>query len=147
MLALAVVLAVIMITVGGFEYMLSGAVDTKTNAIKRIQDAVLGLLLALCSYLILYTIDPNLVSPNNLTIPPITYTAAQTATSNSNSNQTPITQQGLEQQAANGAQNAALNPNTGSQNAIPGNATSPLPTNNGTTPTPASSPYRVNQTP
>lgn len=80
-LALAVVLAVFMITIGGFEYMLSGAMDTKSNAIKKIQDAVAGLLLALASYLILYTIDPNLVSSSNLTIPPISATQGQVTTS------------------------------------------------------------------
>lgn len=80
MLALAVVLAVLMITIGGFEYMLSGATGTKTDAIKKIQDACWGLVLALVAYLLLYTIDPNLVSPSNLTIPPITYSAAFTQT-------------------------------------------------------------------
>ena len=73
MLALAVFLAVFMITVGGFEYMLSGATGTKTDAIKKIQDALWGLLLALVAYLLLFTIDPNLVSPSNLSIPPISY--------------------------------------------------------------------------
>ena len=68
MIALAVVLAVFMITVGGFEYMLSGAADTKSDAKKKIEDAVWGLLLALVAYLLLYTIDPNLVSPSNLCI-------------------------------------------------------------------------------
>ena len=92
MLALAVVLAVIMITIGGFEYMLSGAMDTKSDAKKKITDAVLGLLLALCSYLILYTIDPNLVSTSNLCIPPIgqtTCTGTQTTTSPTTTNNTP----------------------------------------------------------
>src|ERR1035437_8135282 len=76
MLALAVVLAVFMITVGGFEYMLSGAADTKSDALKKIQNAVWGLLLALVAYLLLYTIDPNLVSPSNLSIPPISQPSA-----------------------------------------------------------------------
>ncbi|MDE2188527.1 MAG: hypothetical protein KGJ35_02245 [Patescibacteria group bacterium] len=75
LLALAVVLAVFMITVGGFEYMLSGAMETKSDAKKKMTDAILGLILALCTYLILYTIDPNLVSSNNLTIPPISSTS------------------------------------------------------------------------
>jgi hypothetical protein len=78
LLALAVVLAVFMITVGGFEYMLNGAANSKGDAIKKIQGAVLGLILALVAYLLLYTIDPNLVSQNNLTIPPITYSSAFT---------------------------------------------------------------------
>ena len=78
MLALAVVLAVFMITVGGFEYMLSGAANTKSDALKKIQDAVWGLLLALVAYLLLYTIDPNLVSPSNLSIPPISTSTSAT---------------------------------------------------------------------
>jgi|GEM_PF-2054283 hypothetical protein len=63
-LALAVVLAVFMITVGGFEYMLSSSVTDKKSAQEKIWNAVLGLLLALCSYLIIYTIDPNLIVSN-----------------------------------------------------------------------------------
>ena len=63
-LALAVVLAVFMITVGGFEYMLSSSITDKKNAQEKIWNAVLGLLLALCSYLLLYTIDPNLILSN-----------------------------------------------------------------------------------
>jgi hypothetical protein len=92
MIALAVVLAVFMITVGGFEYMLSGAADTKSDALKKIQNAVWGLLLALVTYLLLYTIDPNLVSTSNLSIPPISYpttvapVTAQSITNTSNAN-------------------------------------------------------------
>ena len=89
MLALAVVLAVFMITVGGFEYMLSGAANTKGDAVKKIQDAILGLLLALVAYLVLYTIDPNIVSQNNLTIPPITYGSL------TNTSATPVTVQSV----------------------------------------------------
>ncbi|MDR3558172.1 MAG: hypothetical protein P4L61_01435 [Candidatus Pacebacteria bacterium] len=80
MLALAVFLAVLMIIVGGFEYMLSGAADTKSDAKKRISNAIWGLLLALIAYIVLYTIDPNLVSTSNLSIPPISSTST-TATS------------------------------------------------------------------
>jgi hypothetical protein len=45
------------------------SVTGKSGAKKTIQDAIVGLLLALGSYLILYTINPNLVnlsSVNNL---------------------------------------------------------------------------------
>lgn len=78
MIALAVVLAVFMLTFGGFEYMMSEAITSKSDAVERMRNAVFGLLLALCTYLILYTIDPGLVDPNNLTIPPIS--SVQTAT-------------------------------------------------------------------
>jgi hypothetical protein len=100
MIALAVVLAVFMITVGGFEYMLSGAMDTKNDAKKKIEDAVWGLLLALVAYLLLYTIDPNLVSSGNLSIPPITYSSALT--------QMNSTRTAVEAQLQQDQQNAAV---------------------------------------
>jgi hypothetical protein len=79
LLALAVALAVFEITVGGFEYMLSGAMDTKSNAKKRMTDAALGLTLALITYLVLYTIDPNLVNSNNLNLPPVGQSASSSS--------------------------------------------------------------------
>ncbi|MEK7095409.1 MAG: pilin [Patescibacteria group bacterium] len=69
-IALAVFLAVIMIIWGGFEYMLSEIPFIKTNAKSRITNAIMGLLGALVSYLILVTIDPRLVQINT-TIDPI----------------------------------------------------------------------------
>ena len=138
-LALAVVLAVFMITVGGFEYMLSGSVTNKKDAQEKIWNAVLGLLLALCSYLILYTIDPNLIISNLNSFSNLSgqennlsgLTAAQI-------NQVPVTQQSLVQQASNGAQNAASTPSTGNYpNNYTTSATSPQQINSGTTPTPA----------
>mgnify|MGYP001586349386 CR=1 FL=1 len=59
------VLAVIMIVVGGLEYIASAAnPSAKESAKKRIWAAIGGLLLALSSYLILQTINPNLVNFN-----------------------------------------------------------------------------------
>jgi len=60
-IALAVFLSVVMIIWGGFEYMLSGIPFVKVNAKTRIENAILGLLGVLVSYLILLTIDPRLV--------------------------------------------------------------------------------------
>lgn len=60
-LALAAVLAVIMIIWGGVETMLSESVFGKDAGKQKIQDALFGLGLALVSWLILYTINPNLV--------------------------------------------------------------------------------------
>jgi len=82
---LAVFLAVFMITVGGFEYMLGGTAGSKTAALKRIEDAIWGLLLALVAYMILYTIDPNLVPSNTFSIPSISSSAATPAASPSSS--------------------------------------------------------------
>jgi hypothetical protein len=73
MIALAVFFAVVVISWAGFEYMTTEAITGKSDARNRIQNAVLGLLLALCSYLILKTIDPRLIEINT-TIPPLTYT-------------------------------------------------------------------------
>ncbi len=61
-LAIAVALAVIMIVWGGLEIMLSESVFKKTDGKKRIQDALLGLCLALVSWLILYIINPEILN-------------------------------------------------------------------------------------
>src|SRR3989344_9442372 len=64
-IGLAGVLAVLMIVIGGLQYIGSGMSPSgKNDARDRITNAVLGLLLALLSWLILNTIDPNLVSLN-----------------------------------------------------------------------------------
>lgn len=61
-LSLAAVLAVVMIVIGGIQYAISEAIDSKADARDRITQAIFGLLLALLSYLILYTINPQLVN-------------------------------------------------------------------------------------
>ena len=52
--------------IGGFIYMFSDLVTTKEEAKKYIWGAIWGLLLGLAAYLILYTINPDLVSLNIL---------------------------------------------------------------------------------
>lgn len=57
----AAVLALLMIVVGGVQYMVAaGNTSGQGAAKKRISDALLGLVLALASVLILYTINPDL---------------------------------------------------------------------------------------
>ena len=56
------VLAVIMIVMGGIEYMTSDLISSKEAGKESIRNAVLGLLLALGSYLILNTINPDLLN-------------------------------------------------------------------------------------
>lgn len=68
LISIAAVLAVLMIIFYGLSYALSEAVETKKNSLAGIKDVVIGLLLALLSYLILYTINPDLVNLK-LTIP------------------------------------------------------------------------------
>ncbi len=61
-LAIAAALAVVMIVWGGVEIMLSESVFKKSEGKQRIQDAIWGLLLALFSWLILYTINPAILN-------------------------------------------------------------------------------------
>ncbi|GEM_PF-3433971 len=56
---LVAIIAVIMLVIGGVQYMVAGEKDP-SSAKERIRNAIWGLVLALCSYLILYTINPDL---------------------------------------------------------------------------------------
>ncbi len=58
------VLAVLMVVVGGIEYMSTVNLGEKEGARARITSAILGLLLALGAFLILKTINPDLVNVN-----------------------------------------------------------------------------------
>ncbi len=62
------VLAVIMIVIGGVQYMGTESVFGKTEAKGRIFAAILGLFIALGAYALLYTINPDLTGQNGLTI-------------------------------------------------------------------------------
>ncbi|OHA38356.1 MAG: hypothetical protein A3G03_00440 [Candidatus Taylorbacteria bacterium RIFCSPLOWO2_12_FULL_44_15c] len=85
-IGIAAVLAIIMIVLGGIIYMGSESLGGKAKGKKWIFDAVLGLLLALGSYIILFTINPSLVNFNvnidTITAPaaPPTVTTAPTFT-------------------------------------------------------------------
>ena len=70
LIALAAVAAVFMIVWGGFQYMSSDSYSGKSEGLNKLKNAVYGLLLVLCSYLILQTIDPRLVQiPTTLVKP------------------------------------------------------------------------------
>ena len=75
-IVLAGVAAVVMIVWGGFDYILTEAVTGKAEGKKKIRNALIGLLLALGSYAILNTINPNLVNnvsgSNGTILPEIT---------------------------------------------------------------------------
>lgn len=60
-IGLAAAMAVFMIVFGGIEWMMSDSFIAKSEGKKRIFDAIKGLVLALGSYLILITINPDLV--------------------------------------------------------------------------------------
>lgn len=61
-LAICAALAVVMIVWGGVEYMLSESVFSKDEGRKKIRNAILGLLLAVFSWLILYIINPSILN-------------------------------------------------------------------------------------
>jgi len=60
--AAAAALAVLMIAWGGVEYMTTEAFEGKSDAKKKIWDAIFGLLLVLASYLILWTVNPDIIN-------------------------------------------------------------------------------------
>lgn len=64
LIAVSGLLAVVMIVIGGIEYMSTDAISGKSEGKEKITNAVLGLLLALVSWLILYTINPKLLEFN-----------------------------------------------------------------------------------
>lgn len=69
-LGLVGIAALIMLTYGGIRYMLAGDRDP-TEAKKHMKNAVIGLVLALSSWLILFTINPDLVKKLQLRLEPI----------------------------------------------------------------------------
>ncbi len=60
-IALAVFLTVVMMIIGGFEYMFAESFTSKSSAKDKMKNAALGLGGVLVSYLVLQTIDPRLV--------------------------------------------------------------------------------------
>ncbi|MCI5108674.1 MAG: pilin [Candidatus Pacebacteria bacterium] len=58
------ILAVIWIVIGGVQYMTTDSFENKKDGKKKIQDALLGLLLAISAWLILYTINENILNIN-----------------------------------------------------------------------------------
>ncbi len=61
-IGIAAVLAFIMITWGGIEYMTTDAIFGKSSGKERITNAIWGLLLVIASWVILNTINPNLLN-------------------------------------------------------------------------------------
>lgn len=62
LIAVAAMLAVIRIVIGGFQYMTTEAVTTKGEAVKTIREAVFGLLLLLGTWVILATVNQDIVN-------------------------------------------------------------------------------------
>ncbi len=120
LIALGAVAAVFEITWGGFEYMTSDAVQGKTEGLKRIQNAIYGLLLVLSSYLILKTIDPRFVNIPASLVAPLGLTASNQIADLASRASSEITSYNTDQSAvrdtlaANNAQIAQLQTQTDS---------------------------------
>jgi type IV secretory pathway VirB2 component (pilin) len=61
-IGLCAVLAVVMIVIGGIEYMTSELPGTKEHGKERIQGAIFGLVLALGAWTLLYQINPDILN-------------------------------------------------------------------------------------
>ena len=68
------VLAVIMLIVAGIQYMGEDSIFGKTKAKNQMTNAILGLLIALGSYAILYTISPDLIGDKGLSVKKVSMT-------------------------------------------------------------------------
>lgn len=79
-LTVAAVLAVIMIVIGGFELIGGGSEGLKTSGRKKIENAIYGLLLAVSAYLILNTINKDLITTSLSSVTPITEVKIETGT-------------------------------------------------------------------
>jgi len=71
----ATIIATVMIMVGGVQYMLGKGMGQIDSAKKRIQSAVIGLVLLLGSYVILYTVNPQLTFFEPLRVQYVAYVA------------------------------------------------------------------------
>jgi hypothetical protein len=67
-IGLCAVLAVVMIVIGGVQYMGDESIFGKTEAKSKIFSAVLGLIIALGSYALLNTINPDLLGKKGVTV-------------------------------------------------------------------------------
>jgi len=63
-IGLSAVFAVLMIVIGGFQYMSTDAIQKKSDGKERIKNAVFGLVLVIGAWLILNEINPNLLNLN-----------------------------------------------------------------------------------
>lgn len=70
-ISVAAVLAVLQLSIAGFKYLTEESFTGKTDARKKITNAIVGLVLLLSSYLLLRTINPDLVE-NEFDIPTVT---------------------------------------------------------------------------
>lgn len=75
LIVIAGILAFIMIVIGAIHYATADAINDKGAGKEMIQDAILGLVLALGAWIVLNTINPNLASNLGITIPQVSISA------------------------------------------------------------------------
>jgi|GEM_PF-4887532 len=78
LLSIGGMIAVVTLVLGGITYMVSEIADKKSEAKKRMQSAIIGLLLLLSCWLILHEINPNLTDKFILILPGQTQSAVTT---------------------------------------------------------------------
>lgn len=77
LIGVAAALAVIMITIGGVQYMSTDAISGKSEGKEKVRQALFGLLIAIAAWLILYTINPSLTGLNLTISGPPTFSVSQ----------------------------------------------------------------------
>ena len=68
LLTFAVLVAIIMLMIGGFQYVLFAGGGNIGAAKERIKNAIVGLILLFAVYILLYTVNPRLVTPYALEV-------------------------------------------------------------------------------
>ena len=63
-IGLSVVAAVLLIVIGGIQYITTDAIQGKSQGKERIKNAIIGLVFIIAAWLILATINPNLLTLN-----------------------------------------------------------------------------------
>jgi len=71
LLGAGLTIAIVMVMIGGLQYSIGSAVGSKAAAKKRIVNAVTGVVLLLMTWMILYTVNPNLTKLSLPTLPKI----------------------------------------------------------------------------
>jgi len=118
LIGVAAVLSVVMIVVGGLEVMTSELAHTKEAGKERITHAILGLLIALGAYALLFTINPDLLK-SDVAIPG----ATGEGTTLGFKGNCIVTNKGININLQTTQENCELNPNSQSWQGIPtGNA-------------------------
>jgi hypothetical protein len=67
------IIGVVSLTIGGFQYLVSGvSPEQRGNALDRIKGSILGIVLLMISFIILFTINPELIKPRRVAISGLT---------------------------------------------------------------------------